>query len=167
MESFRHSMEDSRIGFVMYDKGGHSMMVGQRKVGQELIRPAKGGDAYKAIITVTSESRYSVQRSPGESQDEDKKQDSEQDNANIAEETTDANGVEILDSNLVSKPGSAAPRKSLIESGKSAVARRPDVDIRTYELVYEGGHWVLATKLDLKTELSIQHAFEIALKAQL
>jgi hypothetical protein len=40
------------------------------------------------------------------------------------------------------------------------------VDTRKYELVYEGGRWALVTPLDPKTEQSIQHAFDVALRTQ-
>jgi hypothetical protein len=166
MESFRHSMEDTRIGFVMYDKGGHSMLVGHRKVSEELIRPTKEGEPYKAIITVTSESRYSMSRAQGEPEGEEKKPESEANHLKSDEGTADESGVEVLDPNLVAKPGDNGQRNTALDPAKSTVSRRPDVDTRKYELIYEDGRWTLVTKLDLKTEQSIQHAFDVALRTQ-
>src|SRR5688572_23283186 len=64
VETFRRGVEDIPIGFVVRDTaGGHSMMTGRNDVTHELIPPAKQGDPYKGVITVESESRYSLQRS--------------------------------------------------------------------------------------------------------
>ena len=46
------------------------------------------------------------------------------------------------------------------------VTRRPTEDVRKYELVDDGEHWTLVSKLDPKTEASIKFAFEQALSGQ-
>ena len=58
--------------------------------------------------------------------------------------------------------GKNEPKKEPQET----VTRRPDVQTRKYELVYENNKWLLTTTLDLKTEKSIQFAFDEALSIQ-
>ena len=62
LETFRRGVEGVKIGFVAQREGGHSMMSGDNKVSHELIPPKKEGEPYKAIITVQSQSSYSLQR---------------------------------------------------------------------------------------------------------
>jgi hypothetical protein len=172
VETFRRGVEDIPIGFVVRDRsGGHSMMTGRNEVTHELIPPANEGDPYKGVITVESESRYSLQRStdaPEESANADQSS-ADQSAANLAPSGVDS-GVEVLDPDLVTTPG-AAPEERPSSSAKGekngvTVTRKADVHKRTYELVYRNGSWRLVTKLDPKTEKSIQYAFDRALESQ-
>jgi hypothetical protein len=157
--AFRRIVEDTRVGFVMRDKGGHSMMVGKNKVSYELIRPKNPSDSYRAIITVDSESHYSMQRDP-----EDKESPELEEKSSLPE--TDEEGVEVFDSDLVSSPAPSQTRASRNEKAEGTVARRPDVDSRKFELIYENKRWKLTTKPDPKTELMIQDAFDRVLRDQ-
>ncbi len=166
VETFRRGVEDVPIGFVSRDGDGHSMMTGRNEVSHELIRPVKAGDPYKAIITVGSQSRYSIQRST--SQDEDQ-QSEEQDSGSFAQNEEDA-GFKIFDRKLVNgsesrKDSRAAPSTS--DNSEKSVTRQVDQQERNYELLYEDGKWRLITKLDPETEQSIQNAFDRALNMQI
>jgi hypothetical protein len=57
-----------------------------------------------------------------------------------------------------------APKST--QPGEDIVTRRPDEQVRKYELVDNGDRWVLVTQLDPKTEQSIKFAFEEALARQ-
>jgi hypothetical protein len=143
----------------MRDKGGHSMMVGKNTVSYELIRPKTPSEPYRAIITVDSESHYSMQRA------QEKEPPAPQEETSIPE--TDENGVEVLDSDLVSSAAPSQGRAPRKENAEGTVSRRPDVDSRKFELVYENGRWKLTTKPDPKTELMIQDAFDRVLRNQI
>ena len=164
MESFRRRVEGTPIGFVMRSQSGHSMLVGQNKVSHELIPPAGPSDHFRAIITVERQSRYSMQRSAPDASDKDGQQDP---NPAVDQAAAVESSVEIFDSELVNKPGTDdQPPKPATDAGGRKTAREEFKVARDYELVYENGRWVLTTKLDLKTEQSIQHAFELALRTQ-
>ena len=62
----------------------------------------------------------------------------------------------------------AEPSKPAASShgGDETVTRRPDVERRTYELLYKSGRWELVTELNKETEQSIQNAFKSALETQ-
>jgi hypothetical protein len=168
VETFRRGVEDIQIGFVMRQEGGHSMMTGRNKVSHELIPPTKDGEPYKATITVTSQSRYSIQRTnvPVESDHKDDVKD-QTTSADPLNETDDTSGLEILDPDLVGASGSSSQaRRSSAGSTERLVDSRPDQGERKYELVYEKGRWNLVTKLDSETEQSIENAFVQALKTQ-
>ena len=165
-ETFRRGVEDIPIGFVVQRGGGHSMMSGRNEVSHELIRPAKEGEPYRAIITVDSQARYSLQESSGVPEEE---QQESPDSGSEFEglEPSDENGTEIFDPSLVTSSGSQA-RRALPGGPDKAVHRvPPHVSKRDYELVYRDGRWALVTKLDPETEQSIENAFEQALKTQI
>jgi hypothetical protein len=168
VETFRRNVEDIPIGFVVRDAGGHSMMTGKNEVRHELKRPEKEGDPYRAIITVESEWRYSMQRTNevGETDGEDTAKDG---SGNVTQ-SQDGTGAEILDPSLVGTAGGEpeVARPSAENSDKSdvTVTRRADKKDSKYDLVYENGRWVLTTKLDPNTEKSIQFAFDRALDTQ-
>jgi hypothetical protein len=168
VDTFRRGMEDVPIGFVMREEGGQSMMVGKREVSHELIRPTKEGEPYRAIITVHTRSRYSIQRTkvPEENGAEEQANEGSSGVEPLGE-PDEANGLETFDPELVSTPGSNNDsRRSTAAQTEEIVARRPDEGQQKYELVYENGLWTLVTKLDPETEQSIRYAFEKALKTQ-
>ena len=168
VEDFRRGVQDIPIGFVLQEEGGHSMMTGRNKVTHELIPPAKDGDPYKAVITVVSESNYSIQRVQGEG-NENAQQDEEasDEGSNDPLSADESDGAEVFDSDLVSTPKDTPKnRRSPQSAGGKTVARQADSEERKYELVYKDGKWELVTELDLKTEKSIQNAFDHALSMQ-
>jgi hypothetical protein len=164
IETFRQSVEDVPIGFVMQDgTGGQTMMTGRNEVTHELVQPTNDGDPYKAVITVISQSRYSLQRPIEDSQ----KQDAIQSEQTSGNGSTDESGVQVFDSDVVSTPGN--PSNATAGSSKkntAAVTRKEDQQERKYELLFENGRWKLTTKLDPKTEGSIKLAFDRALATQ-
>ena len=70
MDVFRRRMEDTPIGFVAANSSGRSAMSGTNKVSYNFIRPTTEGQPYKAIITVVSQSHYSVLRTVEPPKDE-------------------------------------------------------------------------------------------------
>jgi hypothetical protein len=162
-DTFRRRIEDTPVGFVVKDSTSRTSMVGTNKVSKELLPPAKEGDPLKAVITVVTESRYSILRTK-ESSDETANDQSGGNRSNdpLAEKTND----------LGEPADPALPSKPTPDVGKSRIATdviKPPTeqqDIRKYELHYENGRWVLDTKLNTKTEQSIQNAFNNALDTQ-
>ena len=168
VETFRRGVEDVPIGFVVRQEHGHSMMVGKNEVNHELIRPQKEGEPYKGIITVDSQSSYSIKRS-GSSDENDAKDNGDNDVAQAADLATDPGGLEILDPELVnSSPSNGGARASSAGSTEPIVRRQADDwPVRKYELEYRNGRWELVTRLDPETEQSIENAFKKALKTQI
>lgn len=171
VETFRRGVEEVPIGFVVRDSSGHSRMSGKNEVRHELLPPANDGDAYKGIITVESKSQYSIQRSTSEEDNAENDEQSSDQSADAFAKLDEESGVEILDPELISSARTggqdrqAAPQSSTKTQPK--VNRQIDAQKREYELVYKSGKWVLTTKLDPKTEQSIQNAFDRALKTQI
>jgi hypothetical protein len=168
VDTFRRGMEDVPIGFVMREESGQSMMTGKREVSHQLIRPTKEGEPYRAIITVHTQSRYSIQRTkvPEENGLEEQAEVGSSGIESVGEPDGES-GLETFDSDLVDAPGSSKEtRRSTAAPTAELVARRPDKGQQKYELVYENGLWTLVTKPDPETEQSIQSAFEKALKTQ-
>src|SRR6476620_12275844 len=66
LDSFRRKIEDQPVGFVVAEGGSRTTMMGTNKVTSELIRPEKADGHFKAIITVSSQSRYSLRRTETE-----------------------------------------------------------------------------------------------------
>jgi hypothetical protein len=166
VETFRRGIEDVKIGFRTTREGGHSMMHGKNEVTHKLIPPAREGEPYKGIITVNSESHYSLQRSTD--RDDDSKTEEEEkdgDSQSGLDATGELGGTEILDSDLVgTSGGSGKGGRSQLPTGDEIVSRRPDQTERKYDLVYENGRWALVTKLDPELEQSIDYAFKHAFK---
>jgi hypothetical protein len=168
VETVRRGIEDVPIGFVLRDEDGHSMMTGKNEVSHELIPPSKEGEPYKAIITVGSQSHYSIQRATSDEDDEGQVEKQRIDS--LAQET-DETGLEVFDSELVGSSGKAKqdrrPPSSAAEKSEKTVTRQADRQERKYEFVYVDGKWTLVTPLDAETEQSIQNAFNRALEMQI
>jgi hypothetical protein len=165
VESFRRGMEEIPIGFSVPDpSGGVSRMSGRNEVSAELI-PPKDGEPYRGIIRVVSQARYSVERAPQEPSESDEQTDQAVENG--LEETDEESDTEVFDPALVT-PGGTSGKTTTAKPGKGAdlYVSEENKSERTYDLVYESGRWKLTTKLDPKTEKSIQHAFDRALKSQ-
>jgi hypothetical protein len=164
VETFRRGVEDIPIGFVIHEAGGHSRMTGTNEVSHELIRPAKKDDRYRAVITVESQWNYSIQRSkePDESDGDDPANEGA---GNLSQ--SEASDAQILDPALVgTQDEGSRPASGNADNTDITVTRKAERQVRTYNLVYENGRWVLTTKLDPNTEKSIQYAFDRALETQ-
>jgi hypothetical protein len=169
LDTFRRGVEGVKIGFVAKRAGGHSLMSGDNKVTHELIPPKSEGDPYKAIITVQSQSTYSLQRTIPTDPSDDKKPGNQDSQSGIAGED-DPVSIDILDSDLVGKPTDAGPTSLPAQPAgdTTTVARRPPTSVKkTYELRYENGRWALVTQLDPDTEQGIANAFAYALNTQI
>jgi hypothetical protein len=159
MDTFRRRMEETPIGFVIADSNGRSTMTGTNKVSYELVRPADGSDHFKAVVTVKSESHYSMKRTKDASDDKS----DEQNKGSVLPPEEGQDGSESFDSSVAIKPTPDATDSS---SRKEEVARRPEQQTRTYELDYQEGRWKLVTELNPETESSIKNAFQNALDTQ-
>jgi hypothetical protein len=167
VDAFRRNIEGQPVGFVVAEGSSRTTMFGTNKVTANLINPATADDHFKAVITVSTQSGYSLRHTkPGE-EAEPKKNGQNQDTDPLADPKA-KQGVSILEPDLASSPhkevSSTGP--NAIQPGVDIVARRPNVDVRKYELVDDGEHWVLITKTDPKTEQSIEFAFKDALAEQ-
>lgn len=168
MEIFRRGVEAVEIGFIVRDGDGHSMMSGSNKVTHQLIPPGKDDPRYRAIITVSSQSRYSIQRSKDGDETQQNQGKTTNSRPNPLAETGEEQGVEVLDPELLSAPRQDAENLGTNESERQVtVARRQSAAERKYELVYENDRWILVTPLDPETERSIQNAFDRALAEQI
>lgn len=170
MDTFRRRMEDSPIGFVVSDASGRSTMSGSNKVTYELIKPAKEGDPYKAEVTVESTSSYSILRTKDSGDEKQRDKGSNAKSDSLLKDADKERGVESFDPSVAGGASeSTEPSKSAAtpHGGEGTVARRPDVERRTYELIYKDGRWGLVTELNKETEQSIQNAFRSALETQM
>jgi hypothetical protein len=168
IETFRRRMLDAPIGFVISDSTGRSTMTGTNKVDDELIRPAKETDPFRAVITVTSESHYSLKRNKDSSEDAARDKNADPQASNPLAETGDRNGVQSFDSSVIGSSSADTQKPDSPLRTTDDVIRPPQpVDVvRKYELQYENGRWILVTELDKKTEQSIENAFKSALDTQ-
>lgn len=170
MDTFRRRIEDSPIGFVVSDANGRSTMSGSNKVSSKLIPPAKEGDPYRAEVTVESKSSYSILRTKDSGDEKQREKDADTKSDSLLKDADKANGVESFDPSVAGGPatsadsGGAAPAP---HGGEGTVARRPDVERRTYELIYKDGRWGLVTELNKETEQSVQNAFHSAFETQM
>ena len=168
IETFRRRMVETPIGFVISDSSGRSTMTGTNKVSHELVSPANETDPYKAVVTVTSQSRYSIKRTKDSSEDADREKNSDPKADNPLAETGDDNGIESFDPGLIGKPAAESPKAGApARTTEDVVARRPDKEVGKYELLYQNGRWILVTELSKETEQSIQNAFNSALATQI
>lgn len=167
LDTFRRRIEETPVGFVMTDPSGRSTMTGTNKVSaHDVIKPAKDGDPYKATITVESQSNYSIRRTKDSGEDKAREKNAKADS--LGNEADKQNGVESFDPSVAGGPPAAEPSKPAASSHgvDETVTRRPDVERRTYELLYKSGRWELVTELNKETEQSIQNAFKSALETQ-
>jgi hypothetical protein len=165
LDSFRHKIEGQPVGFVVAEGGSRTTMMGTNTVTSELIRPETPDGHFKAVITVSSESRYSVRRTKT-ADESDHEKNSQNKGSSALDDPKEKKGVGILEPDLA-QPGHSAPSSSATKTPEEdVVSRRPNQDVRKYELVDDGDHWVLITKPDPKTEQSIEFAFSEALARQ-
>jgi hypothetical protein len=166
MDSFRRKIDGQPVGFVVADNGSRSTMVGSSKVTSELIRPGTPDGHFKAVVTVTTETHYSLRRAAKSAEESGRDQKSKNQNSTALADK-DKQGVGILEPDLTSSRNEAPqsmPKPK--QPDDDTVTRRPTADVRKYELVDDGERWTLVTKLDPKTEASVQFAFNEALAQQ-
>jgi hypothetical protein len=148
-------------GFIAQEEDGHSRLVIKNDVKSQFIPPAKDGEPYRGIITVTSQYDYSLQRIVGSSEQE-KGRDEE--NGDAERRGWDDQGGNILDNDLIKRPSKT--RRAESEPAEDIIARRSDEDVKQYELEYVDSRWVLKTPLNPDTERSIENAFDHILSLQ-
>jgi hypothetical protein len=169
LTTFRRGVETGAggvmAGGVSHKDGGYSAITINNTVTHELIPPAKQGDDYRATITVTSRSRYSIKRgSPGA--DEASREDEAKNKAAASGDALAEPGAE-MDPGAMTTAGSTTPTRGGFRDTKAeAPIGRPDEDVRTYDLVHRGGRWELLTKIDEKNDPAAKMAFERALGMQ-
>jgi hypothetical protein len=168
LDTFRRNIEGQPVGFVVSNGGSRSTLVGTNKVSSKLIPPASADDHYKAVITVTSESHYSLRGTKNSAEEAERDQNAANQSSKTLSDPKEKKGVGILEPDLAGKPrndpSEAAPKAT--QSDEEKVSRRRNESVRKYELVYDGERWELITKLDPKTERSIKFAFEEAFDRQ-
>ena len=160
-------------GFVMEKHGRRSQFVIRNDVTSELIPPSKEGEAYRATITVTSKSTYSLRRTEESERtdgDNGKRGSDEgyESGSLLGDSDADSSGFAVFDNDLVSPaPKSGAKDKdAAAEDATTVVTRQVDEDESKFDFAYENGKWVLKTEPDPETERSIKAAFERALRMQ-
>ena len=167
LDSFKHKIEGQPVGFVVAEGGSRTTMMGTNKVTSELIRPESPDGHFKGVITVSSESRYSVRRTKTSDESEREKNGQNQ-GSSLLDDPKEKKGVGILEPDLASGAHGEASKSATKapQPAEDIVTRRPNEDVRKYELVDDGDRWVLITKPDPKTEQSIEFAFSEALARQ-
>jgi len=164
---------DIPSGFVMEKDGRRSQFVIRNDVTSELIPPSKEGDAYRATITVTSKSTYSLrrtedsERTDGDNGKKGSGQNSEQ-RSLLDDSDADSSGFAVFDNDLVTPAPKANAKDddASAEDATTVVTRQVDEDESTFDFVYENSKWVLKTEPDPETERAIKAAFERALRMQ-
>ena len=141
------------------------------EVTSQLIPPATADDIYRAKITVTSKTSYSMRKvtdSDRKSSDKDKQKDNGQDSKSnpLTEDTSSSSkgtsGSDTRDESVAA----TAKTRAMPAKPEDAVQREQNEDVHTYDLAYENNRWVLKTELDPKTEQAVSNAFNHALSSQ-
>lgn len=151
-------------GFVTQETSVSSRFQVHNTVTSLLIPPATPNDPYRGTITVTSRSIYSLRRAAEEDDKKDQENAPADNGFGPSDDSEESDsGFNSLDRDLVSdSSGDEQTRATELDS----VQRRADEDVRAYDLVYKDGRWELTSKLDPKTEKSVENAFNRALSLQ-
>ena len=165
LDSFRRKIEDQPVGFVVSEGGSRTTMTGTNKVTAELIRPQTADGHFKAVITVSSQSRYSLRHTKTDADETEREQKAKNQGTNPLADPKDK-GVGILEPDLAARNDSSQSASKITAPDEGLVTRRPYGDDRKFELEDDGSRWVLITKTDPKTEQSIEFAFSEALAHQ-
>ena len=161
LDSFRRKIEGQPVGFVVAEGSSRTTMMGTNKVTSELIQPTTADGHFKAVITVTSQSHTrSAARKSAEDAEREKNAKNQGKNA-----LDDPKEKKASTSSSPIWPAQHTPKalnlpRAHVHPDEDVVTRRPNEDVRKYELVDDGEHWVLITKPDPKTEQSIEFAFD-------
>lgn len=168
LEAFRRSVEDQPVGFVVNDGGNRSTLFGTNKVTSKLIPPVSSDDHYKAVITVSSESHYSLRRTKNPAEEAEREQNAKNQSSSALTNPKDKKGIGILEPDLAGKASSDPPKTvpKSTQPDEEVVTRRPDGAVRNYELSHDGDRWEAVTTLDQKTEKAIKFAFDEAIAGQ-
>jgi hypothetical protein len=167
MDSFRRKIDGQPVGFVVIQGNSRTTMTGSNKVTSELIKPTTADGHFKAVVTVATESHYSLRRTKA-AEDAEREKNARNQGKNALEDPKEKKGAAILEPDLAGPPPSDNGQSPIkpVTPDEDVVTRRPDVVTRKYELVDDGQHWALVTKLDPQTEQSIRFAFDEALARQ-
>jgi hypothetical protein len=167
LDSFRRKIEGQPVGFVVAEGGSRTTMMGSNKVTAELIRPETPNGHFKAVVTVSTQSHYSVRRTL-EAEESEREKNPQNQGTDALADPNGKQGIGILERDLASGTQNDASQSATKTTlpGEDIVTRRPHEDIRKYELQDDGNRWVLITKPDPKTEQSIEFAFREALARQ-
>jgi hypothetical protein len=165
IDVFKHRMEDTPVGFVVTNSNGRSSLTGQNKVDYELIEPKTESDPYKAVVKVSTRSRYSV-KVQSEVPDESAREKNAKKAERLLPEKT-VKGQEPFDSSIgkASADDSKSAATPTTHTSEQVIPHE-EKDDRKYDLLYEDGKWVLVTELNKETEQAVQNAFKSALDTQ-
>src|SRR5262249_24740133 len=109
MDSFRRKIDGQPVGFVVTDNGRPSTLAGSTKVTSQLIRPETPDGHFKAVVTVTTETRYSLRLVPKSGEEAEHEQNSKNQNSKNQNSSTladkDKQGVGILEPDLAGSHG--------------------------------------------------------------
>jgi hypothetical protein len=168
MDVFKRRMEDTPVGFVATGSSGRTAMTGTNKVSYDLIRPASDSEPYKAVVTVASQSHYSILRTAEPPKEDSRDKTAKDKSTGILDESDpDAASFDNGDPTSIDQD-SGNQSNSATSPGEDRVARRESKpEVRKYELIYQNGRWNLVTKLDEKTEKAVENAFNNALGIQI
>jgi hypothetical protein len=166
LATFRRGIETGSGGVVAgsggmaHKDGGYTSYSIDNRVSHEYFPPKKEGDVPRAIVTIASESRVSVQPGqPAEGRGEREEKTARRDEPSGLD-------VDILDPATISTSGGSS-RPADRGFAPRVPGPRLDAHSRSYELEYRNGRWQLVTKIDPETDKSALDAFEYALKTQL
>lgn len=168
--TFKRRVETAAGGFIAPKGSGHSRLIASSSVTSQLIPPAKQGDPYRATITVTSKSSYSMRRSEEHLDDLQRSDDQGQHSSggSLDDPGNISSGVEILDPGLASPVAGDGENRRLPDTSDAVVLRRPSVEEeQIFDLEYRNGRWVLLTNPDPDTQRAIKSAFDEALATQI
>lgn len=150
-------------GFVASDAGGRSAFTVSNRVTSNLYPPEAQDENYRGTITVSTRTMYSIRRSD-DSEGDTSSQSSEEESFSLLDDpdSSDMTFGSDDDGLVTATP---ADSKSTAPAAEN-VTSRMDEDVRTFEMEYLNGRWVLKTQPDPETERSIQKAFDYALGLQ-
>lgn len=149
-------------GFYSATSGTSSRFQVHNTVSSELIPPAQSGDPYRGVITVTTQSVYSLRKSAEEEQDKDEDNAANRGSSLLDESAESGTGFSSFDQGLVTE----SPDNKVGRTDIDTVQRRADKVDRKFELVYKNDRWELVTAIDKETDASIENAFARALRLQ-
>jgi hypothetical protein len=166
METFKRRMEDTPVGFVVNNSNGRSSLTGQNKVDYELIEPKTESDPFKAVVKVTSRSRYSM-KVQSEVPDESAREKNAKKTEHMLPEKTTKGQEQPFDPSAA-KPSPDDSKSAATPTRTSEqVIPHEDNEVRKYDLLYQDGRWILVTELNKETEQAVQNAFKTALDTQI
>jgi hypothetical protein len=165
MDTFRRRMEETPVGFVVNNPNGRSTMTGTNKVSYEVSAPKSADEKYKAVVTVKSQSRYSVKVST-EAPDDAGHEKGPKNDRLLPDKEKDQKGSESFEPNFAKGASETSKSNSSSTHVTEQVMPHEDVEEHKYDLLYQDGKWILVTELNQETEQAVQNAFKTALETQ-